>query len=711
MVQSKLDTSIFYKDNLQIDTEDIGYESSQYEIELFDRMIIIILGKPKYTYNKKNIIYYPIYIVVDDTIKGQIGVFEINSQNVLKYLDEDNELDISKLQPILYDFVNSPFLEKISERKEIYESEKIKDKELNKNELTSDDLKEEEIEELKTSESDSDDEDVTKLYKNNKQVKPAEKRVKDNIFDVDSNIQMPKPLEEESETDAKEYKKKYTESRNNNWLQKFFKNTEYDIIDNEGRGDCLFAVIRDAYSQIGHKITVKKLRELLSENVTDEQYQNFKGLYLSMLDNIKKNEKEMIDIKNIIKILEKRAKETKNRAQKEEIINEARRKESEYNKLREDNLGNQIFMEEEHLDSIKNIRNFEEYKEFMKTSLYWAGDWDIAKLEEILNMKMIILSQNAYEEGALDNVLQCGSVVNKDIETKGVFIPKFYIMTAFTGDHYKLISYKRRQIFTYREIPYDIKIMVTNKCMERNSGLFYMIQDFKNFKSKMGIDPEEGKQEEDEQDYLEKDLYDPRIVFMFHAKSEDKPKPGKGTNEKIPDEKLFDFEELYKKPRKTKKTEETEEISEWNINWRRKLDDAYVETGFVVDGLKWSSVEHYLQGAKFKKGYPDFYKIFSKDSNSEISKDVVFAKAAGSTSGKIKDKILRPKNITIDNDYNTREKDERNLALHAKFTQNPNMKKLLEYTYPAKLIHFVRGSPAEIDTDLMKLRKEIMTTI
>jgi predicted NAD-dependent protein-ADP-ribosyltransferase YbiA (DUF1768 family) len=288
--------------------------------------------------------------------------------------------------------------------------------------------------------------------------------------------------------------------------------------------------------------------------------------------------------------------------------------------------------------------------------------------------------------------LNCGET-NRDIEERGTFEPKYYIITSYSGDHYTLVSYKRKQVFTFREIPYDIKIMITNKCLERNSGVFYMIQDFRNLKSKLGIDPDEGRRD-DEEEFFDIELYNPSIVFMFHGKSEDKPKPGKGTGEEIPADKMIDFIELMR--------------NKANRNWRRKLDDMWMESPFVLDNLHWNSVEHYILASQYKKGYPDFYKVFSQDSQSDISKDITLAKAAASKTGKLKDKQLRPKDVKPDADYDQRKNEERRAALTAKFTQNIDLAELLKYTYPAKLTHFQRGSPAETDKDLMQLRKNLI---
>ena len=45
------------------------------------------------------------------------------------------------------------------------------------------------------------------------------------------------------------------------------KNNNYGIQDNEGKGDCFFCIIRDSFKSIGINITVKQLREKLSNSI------------------------------------------------------------------------------------------------------------------------------------------------------------------------------------------------------------------------------------------------------------------------------------------------------------------------------------------------------------------------------------------------------------------------------------------------------------
>ena len=61
MVLSKLDRSIDYPEERKIDKTDIDYNASLYELDLLGVSCIIALGKPKYTFIEKNVIYIPIY--------------------------------------------------------------------------------------------------------------------------------------------------------------------------------------------------------------------------------------------------------------------------------------------------------------------------------------------------------------------------------------------------------------------------------------------------------------------------------------------------------------------------------------------------------------------------------------------------------------------------------------------------------------------------
>jgi predicted NAD-dependent protein-ADP-ribosyltransferase YbiA (DUF1768 family) len=476
------------------------------------------------------------------------------------------------------------------------------------------------------------------------------------------------------------------------WIAKFMKNGNYEIVDNEGGGDCFFAVIRDAFANVGKKTTVAKLRTILSDAVTENIFKEYRSLYNAFNGQYQ-------ELENILKILKKtsntlkgRSEKSKDKAETKQILTEANSVVEKYKQTIIDKKAAKLLLDE--FDYMKDIRTVDDFKAFVKTSRFWADTWAISTLERILNIKVILLSSLSYRAGDLDSVINCGQLNDTDIERQGQFKPDYYIMTEYTGSHYKLITYKEKNIFKFSEVPYDIKALIINKCMERNAGPYYLIQDFRNMKLKLGLDANEGEPQESDDDYIHNEVYDANIVFMFHTQSNSAPRPGKGSGEHIPDTIAFEYNKLHNM-----------------ADWRRKLDDAWL-VPFTVDDKRWNSVEHYYLGSQFKKGFPDFYKKFSLDSDSEISKDIGLARIAGGKTGKSKDNVLREKHITIDPDFyeateNPRNKMERTVALIAKFNQNLDLKQILLETKHAKLLHFIRGKEPEVDMALMKLRREL----
>jgi len=189
-------------------------------------------------------------------------------------------------------------------------------------------------------------------------------------------------------------------------------------------------------------------------------------------------------------------------------------------------------------------------------------------------------------------------------------------------------------------------------------------------------------------------------VVLFYFSGSKNARPGHGAGEKIPKEKEADFVDL-------------ERID----GWRKMLSNFYISP-FLLDGEMWNSVEHYYQGSKFAKSHPDFVKLFTMGSCSDISKCPLVAKSAGGKSGKSKGKQLRPVNITMDSDFfsgnacsiNMFKTFERRLrtefkAMYAKFSQHPNLKEMLLATNNATLTHGTRGVPTKPVYTLMKVRE------
>lgn len=89
-------------------------EVNLYQLEVKDIDIIIAVGNAKNTYEDKNVLYFPIYLVKHNHKVIQIGVYEIKASDYLSYLDKYNNLDIEEMdEPLIYSFVTKEFLNKM----------------------------------------------------------------------------------------------------------------------------------------------------------------------------------------------------------------------------------------------------------------------------------------------------------------------------------------------------------------------------------------------------------------------------------------------------------------------------------------------------------------------------------------------------------------------------------------------------------------------
>jgi len=684
MVVSKLDSSVNYPELKRVEKSDLSKESNLYQVEIFDINVIIAIGAPKDTFVDKEITFFPIYLVKHNNKVLQIGVYEIRSSNALDYMDEDGLLDVEKLdEPLIYTFATKEMINRLrlipeeeveeeankrskKQQERERESEKARDKEKEKRQIVG--------------------EEVTIFIPD----------VRRDTFTARKGAVIPQSLKVETSKDATDIREKYHTSPNDIWIQKYMKNKNYTITDNEGFGDCLFATIRDAFQTIGQDTTVAKLREKVAFEANQQIYNTYKERYNIFAKELSETRLASIKMKKDYDELKAKLSSTINRDEQLKIRDAALKTKELYDRLkREYDYAKENI---EDVEFMKDINSLSDLKKYMRLCDFWADGWAINTLERILNIKFIILSSKIYGSGDLNNVLQCGEFVDPIIESRGEFDPEFYVMIEHTGKHYMLIGYKGKKIFKFNEVPYDIKKMIVDKCMERNAGVFKFIPEFENFKSEtVGVKEVVNFDELGEAKLM--NLYDDNIVFMFYHKSADKPLPGKGSGEQIPLEQSQNFAQLAGIPQ-----------------WRKKLSDFWVNPDgsalFALDNHQWASVEHYYQGSKFKKKNPDFYLSFSLDSGTELSKDPEMAKAAGGKSGKYKGELLRPKQVELDPDFfMKRSVSELNAAQEAKFTQNPGLKTLLVATKNAKLMQYVKADSPVVCDNLMMLRDKFAKSL
>lgn len=683
MVLSKLDKALSYPELKSVDPDDFKKEANLYEIETKDVSIIIAVGHAKKNYEEKNITYFPVYLVKTNNKVIQIGVYELFTTDLLNYMDEDGNLEVEKLDdPLIYTFATKKMLENLR---------LVPESILNEKDEENDEEENEEDEDEEESENEENNKKNEKKNEKSEEFKhPKIPKLREDVFmQSDAVIPMLPPLNEESKLDAETIKGKYKQSANETWIESFMKNNKYGIIDNEGGGDCLFATIRDAFAQLGQQTTVQKLRKKLAAEADEKLFLNYKehyDMYTSAVVSATKDAKELeIEYEKYKKLYS----ETLDRTEKKQFIEAAKKVKAQRDRVLNDKKVSQDILSE--YKYMKDIDSLEKFKKKIQTCEFWAETWALSTLERILNIKFILLSSEAYKKNDFANVLNCGQLNDDILESRGEFNPEFYIMVDFLGWHYKLITYKKKYLFTFSELPYDVRKMVVDKCMERNSGAFALIPDFIRFKEQFST---KGVCKFEElSDAKIRGLYDEAVVFQFYDKSSDGKLPGKGSGETIPKDTVHQFSNLHAVK-----------------DWRRKLDDFWVEPEktFVLDGHRWNSAEHYYQGSKFKESNPEFYLSFAAESGTDLSKNPEMAKAAASSSGKYKGTLLRPAEVSIDPTfYGKRKEKELFDAICAKFTQIEELKHVLMETKNAKLMHYLKGKEPELAEQLVMVRDKI----
>lgn len=133
-------------------------------------------------------------------------------------------------------------------------------------------------------------------------------------------------------------------------------------------------------------------------------------------------------------------------------------------------------------------------------------------------------------------------------------------------------------------------------------------------------------------------------------------------------------------------------------HWRRILSN-FAVTPFQWKGRQWKTLEHAFQAAKFETINPDLYKSFSLNSGSELSR------GSGENARSQRKAVI----------FTAEQKaawDARMPALQkelweAKFTQNPDARKVLLLTGDAQLWHAAPRTPKVHWTDLEEIRAQL----
>jgi predicted NAD-dependent protein-ADP-ribosyltransferase YbiA (DUF1768 family) len=687
MVVSRIDKKVNYIENKKLESKDISKKKRNlYELQignedLLQKKVVMSIGKIQ-SIDGKEIYYFPIYLITKTKKAIQIGVYEIMSKDKsLIYNEDTDEVENTNLlnPPLFYSWVDNKFIEKNALLPSVIDEEERKQTEKVSKKVVIEEPQEEEL------------------------------IVEENIPQYRADIfekqlgPIPSLLREETKEDADRYRKQ----NNINEISQFMENENYNIVNIPAMksSDSLLYSVVTAFNTINQTTNEKKLKKKLSESKYIMKYltsQKEKYDEMSQVITQISTEKKTLTARHV-EIKTEYDKIYKDTDRKREAI-----KLGEENKIIVKTIKDLKEQEKKlkelikPLEYIKTITTEEKMREYIKSNNFVSNEYILSILEKILNIKFIVFLSDAIKENDTNSIIDCGLLD----ETVTNFKPEFYIMLEYSKqiNKYELVAYKNKVIFKFKEIPYDLKSMIITKCAEETGSTFIAIPDFKSYQLVGGRSSSIIYDDDDRK-------YDGVIIIIYCPSSKNKF-PGEIKGEKMSTENIKKYIQL----------------SNYE-NWRCILDnnwsgynDNTIEYQFILDGYYWNSVQHYMQGCKFKNSNPSYYEKFSLGNTKEkpiinnISKNVELAIFLGKKKGGIEFKgtsdgefkgIKRESTIDIDDDYDNSKSYYLKKALTAKFQQNDLFKKILLSTHESKLKYKQNRSSPILATELMNVRDEI----
>ena len=660
MAQSKLNDSILYTEETFIDKDDIDYESSIYNGTLYKKSIKFLLGKLKTTFRDDyDILYVNIYLINNrDLIR--IGVYEFNSDEYTSKISSNGDIKItdsnkSLLFSFVKNYITNPaiFNENQYEFNDLDEFDKVNEVDESEVELD-DDINDEEDEKTFTEDEKTIIEPVDAIDK----IEESEEKYTIQDTSIDPNV----------------------------WINNYMLNNKYSIIKTSGDGDCFFSVLKMALEKTdkykakddltkpdAQIITVKRIREKLAENVTEQVFKTYKERLNIITQSINDSTLQGGKLKKELKALQVRSNLSNNVLDKTALVELSREKFEMYGGVKNQSTNSLKLYDELGLDVLKDIKSVDDLKEVVKKSTYWADEWSIPALERIYNVKIVIfgkylldsLNVSKKEREAINyknsdhNIIVCGStnveleeLFKKYIEKKSdgkPFIPDCYIFASYNGSHYDLISYDKndpKYFFKFKELPQNIKDLIINNCLDKCAGPFSLIPDFRDEAKCQNIDPK------DFDDTIDKlvDTKEPEPTIENLKQCNYTGLEKLATTDYDTKNRIYifnktnysDYSSIVGSVKDEQLTLEMSIVNELDKypHWRDKLSD-YYPFEFSVDGTKYTNIQDYLDKKNIKRASKEYLNILCKkfDPNSEINKTQYFA-----------DILMKTKNVTIFSD-------------------------------------------------------------